>query len=346
MKRTTARVPAIVVVTMIWGTGSFAQEKPAATAEQVQDRLLTGALLGVLEIVQDALSKGADINKGDSLGTPLIRAAQGKSTGHTDVVRLLLAKGADPNARDRHGATALFRASTVDTVRALLEKGADPNVKDARGETSLVAAADANRADIVTALLAGGADPTIKDYVGRPAAWAIAQRRGYRDIVELLELAGARWDGIYRLKEEPVASKPAAASPDVAQLTSALDEAAALANVFVATKDYSKLLKLSERIEALRTNVKPASQQAWSLMAQALLIEAGALYIVEDRLKQTGATNAEKNAGDVARLAADRCRDARTAATNAESQTLVADSSDCDRVMLGLKVIGLAVRPR
>jgi len=68
-------------------------------------KLFRGANLGKLELVQEALNEGADVNAvGTSGSTALIFAVQGN---HVDVVEFLLKQdGIDVNFKDKNGRTA------------------------------------------------------------------------------------------------------------------------------------------------------------------------------------------------------------------------------------------------
>lgn len=94
-------------------------------------------------IVSSLLKAGADVNVRDSGvsniegSTPLMKAAEMNSV---DIVEDLLAHGADVNAKATHGATALHIPSYegyTDVVRLLLQSGANPNIKDSNGMTAL-----------------------------------------------------------------------------------------------------------------------------------------------------------------------------------------------------------------
>ena len=115
-------------------------------------------------LLELTLAAGADIAAQDSYdGTGLIRAAE---RGHPQIVARLLAAGVAVDHVNRLGWTALLEAVILgdggpehtETVRLLVDAGADVELPDAGGVTAL----------------------------------AHAQRRGQRDIVGLLQAAGAR----------------------------------------------------------------------------------------------------------------------------------------------------------
>ena len=93
---------------------------------------------GRAEKVEDAVTKGADVNAKDNEGrTVLMQAAQ---NGHTRTAEVLLKHGANVNAKDNNGKTALMRAvfsGRTRTAEILLKHGADVNAKDNDGWTAL-----------------------------------------------------------------------------------------------------------------------------------------------------------------------------------------------------------------
>lgn len=103
---------------------------PLTHAPGRTNRLIDGAKSGNLEMVEQALRDGADINAtvydwaryiNDGM-TPLHHASLG---GHEKVVRLLLDRGAAVDARDIAGYTPLYAASMgghSDVVRELLSR--------------------------------------------------------------------------------------------------------------------------------------------------------------------------------------------------------------------------------
>ena len=93
--------------------------------ERIADPLYYAALLGLREVVELLLDKGADVN---AQGGDFSNALQAASfRGHEAVVKLLLDKGANVNAQGGHYGNALQTASEgghEQVVKLLLDKGA------------------------------------------------------------------------------------------------------------------------------------------------------------------------------------------------------------------------------
>ncbi len=99
----------------------------------------------------------------DKDGCPaLVRAVERSGNNGTLAAALLIKRGADVNARDRWGATPLYRAAengNAALVQLLLDKGADPDVAlsasfclHAAGETPLQAAQRHQHAGVIALL--------------------------------------------------------------------------------------------------------------------------------------------------------------------------------------------------
>ena len=163
---------------------------------QVSQGLHSAAEDGLLDVVVYLLHRGADVEETDSLGwRALLFAAH---NCHTDVAQVLLDHGAEVDSTDVNGNTALHQASGAwswmeggtDVVKLLLERGADPNRANNDGDTPLHKTFfniedGGKHTDKVQLLVDGGADPHTANLQGETPL-AIAQARGYLDIVNLL----------------------------------------------------------------------------------------------------------------------------------------------------------------
>ncbi len=150
---------------------------------------------GHADIVKVLIDAGADVNMSrDDNTTALILASYNE---HSDIVSMLLDAGASLDIKDSYGETALFHASRdgyMDIVKMLLAKGADINAKSRNGSSPLRAAVTNGQVDIIKILISNGADPNVINTDTMETAWAYAYNRGWTEIVEMLESAGAnRW---------------------------------------------------------------------------------------------------------------------------------------------------------
>mmetsp|Transcript_6620 Transcript_6620/g.24740 ORF Transcript_6620/g.24740 Transcript_6620/m.24740 type:complete len:533 (-) Transcript_6620:1210-2808(-) len=177
-----------------------------------ESSLTRAALSGHVEVVRYLLSKRANVNLADELGScPLHWASL---HGHLSVVSLLLDFGANPNHTDNNLETPLMFAvgnHHPSTVRVLLEKGkANPNMCNKNGESPLMEAATKGYADLVDVLIEYGADVhhRNKDYV---SSLDKASQAGHLQVVKILVSNGAR----VRQDNAPSAIRYAQNFPDV-----------------------------------------------------------------------------------------------------------------------------------
>uniref|UniRef100_A0A4W6FWC1 Kinase D-interacting substrate 220b n=1 Tax=Lates calcarifer TaxID=8187 RepID=A0A4W6FWC1_LATCA len=143
---------------------------------------------GSLEIVQELIRRGANVNLDDvDCWSALICAAK---EGHVDVVKELLENSAYIEHRDMGGWTALMWAAykgRVEVTTLLLEHGANPNTTGQYSVYPIIWAAGRGHADIVKLLLQNGAKVNCSDKYGTtPLIWA--SRKGHFDcVMHLLE---------------------------------------------------------------------------------------------------------------------------------------------------------------
>uniref|UniRef100_A0A8C9YZD4 Kinase D interacting substrate 220 n=1 Tax=Sander lucioperca TaxID=283035 RepID=A0A8C9YZD4_SANLU len=159
-----------------------------------QTPLMVAAEQGNLEIVQELIKRGANVNLDDiDCWTALISAAK---EGHIEVVRELLENKANLEHRDMGGWTALMWAAykgRTDVVQLLLEKEANPNITGQYSVYPIIWAAGRGHAEIVRLLLQHGAKVNCSDKYGTtPLIWAA--RKGHYDSVMHLLANGADVD--------------------------------------------------------------------------------------------------------------------------------------------------------
>ncbi|XP_041810590.1 kinase D-interacting substrate of 220 kDa B isoform X2 [Chelmon rostratus] len=159
-----------------------------------QTPLMVAAEQGNLEIAQELIRRGANVNLDDvDCWTALISAAK---EGHIEVVRELLENNANLEHRDMGGWTAVMWAAykgRTDVAELLLEKGANPNITGQYSVYPIIWAAGRGHAEIVHLLLQHGAKVNCSDKYGTtPLIWAA--RKGHYDSVMHLLANGADVD--------------------------------------------------------------------------------------------------------------------------------------------------------
>jgi len=122
-----------------------------ATELYWKQKLWTAAQEGKLEVIEEALANGADINDRDMHGNTALHFAS--FNGKIEVVKALLEKeGVDINAKKGSGVTALHCASQeghTEAVKALLQQdGIEINAEDEGGNTALDIANNEGRTEI------------------------------------------------------------------------------------------------------------------------------------------------------------------------------------------------------
>lgn len=124
-----------------------------------------------MEICEDFLEAGMDINSRDSAGTPMICIAA--RSGKKDVIEWLVNNGAEIDAisKDR-GYSAVMDAVwklSPEIVELLIKLGANLNFVSNDGQTALIVATGSSNTKICEMLVKNGADPCFKDHMGMSA---------------------------------------------------------------------------------------------------------------------------------------------------------------------------------
>lgn len=124
-----------------------------------------------IEIFNEFLEAGMDVNVRDDLGTPMLNIAC--RNDNYEFVEMLLNLGAELNAvSEDRGYTAVMDAiwrGNEKITKYLISKGADLNTINKEGQTNLILAVGADRLNLVQILAENGADPDVKDGMGMSA---------------------------------------------------------------------------------------------------------------------------------------------------------------------------------
>ena len=143
------------------------------------------------------MAAGSDVNAHDDQENSafLLSAAE----GYLDILKLTLRSGADVRSTNRYGGTALIPAAHhghVEVVRELLKTDIPVDHVNQLGWTALLEAivlgdGGARHTEIVRMLVAARADVNRADKEG-VTPLAHARRRGFAEMVKILEAAGAK----------------------------------------------------------------------------------------------------------------------------------------------------------
>ena len=165
--------------------------------DQGRTALLIATYRNAVAAARTLIEAGADVNAPDQLNdSPYLYAG---AEGRLEILRLTLAAGADLASTNRYGGTALTPAAHhghVETVRELLKTEIDIDQVNNLGWTALLEAiilgdGSAKYRQIVRLLVDAGADVNLADGDGT-SPLAHAHRRGFAEIAEILEAAGAK----------------------------------------------------------------------------------------------------------------------------------------------------------
>jgi ankyrin repeat protein len=157
------------------------------------ERLIVATQYGRLDIVQDVLRNGVDVNGRNANGvTPLFEAV---AQDHAEIAELLLNSGASPGRSVGNGLTPVCLAllsGHIDSLRVLIKHGANvqrsPGINPNCDTTPLILAitrlGESAALEVVGPLLEAGADPLLDDTEGN--AIEHARRVGYTKLERLL----------------------------------------------------------------------------------------------------------------------------------------------------------------
>ena len=175
--------------------------KDGATVDVRDNRGRTALLIAThdnnIELARVLIAAGADVNAKDNIeDSPFLYAG---AEGRNEILRMTLEAGADLKSLNRYGGTALIPAAHhgyPKTVAILLNTRIDKDHVNKLGWTALLVAivlgdGGATHTKIVKLLVKAGADVDIADGQG-VTPLTHARRRGYTEIAQILESAGAR----------------------------------------------------------------------------------------------------------------------------------------------------------
>jgi len=148
-------------------------------------------------VARALIAAGSDVNAKDDIeDSPYLYAG---AEGRTEILKLTLAAGADLKSTNRYGGTALIPAAHhghPEAVRILLATAIDKDHVNKLGWTALLEAVilsdgGPTHTEIVRLLVEAGANVNLPDREG-VTPLQHARRRGFRDMVRILEARGAR----------------------------------------------------------------------------------------------------------------------------------------------------------
>lgn len=178
------------------GASVHAQDGSAQTA------LIAAAYGNHVEAARTLIAAGSDVNAQDDRvqSAFLIATSElGSDAASLELLRLMLMSGADVKSLDSFRGTGLIRAADrgfVQVVQELLKTSIDVDHVNRLGWTALLEAiilgrGDAAHTEVVRLLVAAGANVNLPDGQGQ-SPLSHARRRGYAEMVAILERAGAR----------------------------------------------------------------------------------------------------------------------------------------------------------
>ena len=159
--------------------------------------LLAAAYANQVPVALLLMAAGSDVNAKDEQQNSAFLLAGAE--GYTDILKLALRSGADVNSTNRYGGTALIPAAHhghVEAVRELLKTSVPIDHVNNLGWTALLEAiilgdGGPKHTEIVRMLVAARANVNLPDREG-VTPLAHAKKKGYAEIVRILEAAGAK----------------------------------------------------------------------------------------------------------------------------------------------------------
>ena len=158
------------------------------------DALLLSVSGGNINVVQQLLSEGADVNYINEQGEFALYTAC--SNGDVDMTALLLKNRAQINLQDNKGWFSLMRASHnghVEVARLLLENGATIDLQNKNGASALYIASQNGHVKVAKLLLESHAKVDLQSGTGKSALY-IASQNGHTSVAKLLLENGATVD--------------------------------------------------------------------------------------------------------------------------------------------------------
>lgn len=152
-----------------------------------------------LDVAETLIDAGADVNMKDDSVQSAYLISTAEVGDDPRLLRLTLENGANVGSLDSYKGTGLIRAADrgyIEIVKELLKTDIDVDHVNNLGWTALLEAiilggGDAEHIEVVRILLDAGVDVNIADADGTTPLQH-ARSRGYNEMVEILEDAGAR----------------------------------------------------------------------------------------------------------------------------------------------------------